>query len=336
MNRCLFFILFMLCCYFYGMARTWQIDILGDEYEMSQVDMLEDYSGKVVSTIIKKNVNDSTTKAVLYIHGYNDYFFQKEMGDEFVKHGYNFYAVDLRKYGRSILDGQRKFEVRDLYEYFADIDSAMSIMKNEGNREIIIMGHSTGGLISSYYLAMNENKHPEIKALILNSPFMDFNLSEVQEKYLLPIVSMLSSMFPNISISQNSNDAYSQSLLKTHYGEWTYNTDWKLPLSPDVTVGWLGAIYKAQKHLQKKANINIPILLMRSDKSIYGDSWNVEFHMGDCVLDVNDISVYGRRLGKNVKELIVKYGLHDIMLSCEPIRYAVYNYIFNWLDNINL
>lgn len=336
MSRCILLILFLICSITCMCSRNWQNDILGDGYKMYRIVMPNDYSGKVVSTIIKKSANTPTYRAVLYIHGFNDYFFQKEMGNIFVEHDYNFYAIDLRKYGRSILDGQRVFEVRSLNEYFADIDSALTIIKYEGNKEIILMGHSTGGLISSYFLAKMGNKYPEIKALILNSPFMDFNLSNTQEEYLLPIVSMLSSIFPNISISQNSSDAYSKSLLNGYHGEWSYNTDWKIPLSPDVTIGWLGAIYKAQKHLQKGVNINIPILLMRSSKSVYGDSWNVEFNKGDCVLNVNEISTYGKRLGENVKELVVKEGLHDIMLSRKPVRYAVYTYIFNWLDYINL
>lgn len=336
MGRYFLLILFLICSFTCMFSRNWQSDILGDGYKSTQVVMHDDYSGKVVSTIVKKSANEPSIKAVLYIHGYNDYFFQKEMGDKFVYHGYNFYAIDLRKYGRSILAGQRKFEVRSLTEYFADIDSALSIIKNEGNTEIVLMGHSTGGLISSYYLAMNNNKNQEIKALILNSPFLDFNLSKMQEKYLLPIVSMFSSLIPNISISQNSNDAYSQSLLKMYHGEWVYNTDWKLPLSPDVTTGWLGAIHKAQKSIQKGADINVPILLIRSNKSVYGSSWNSEFNKGDCVLDVNDISKYGNCLGKNKKELVVKEGLHDIVLSRKPIRDAVYTYIFNWLKDLNL
>ncbi len=30
----------------------------------------------------------------------SDYFFQTEMADQFNQHGYDFYALDLRKYGR--------------------------------------------------------------------------------------------------------------------------------------------------------------------------------------------------------------------------------------------
>ena len=46
-------------------------------------------------------------------------------------------------------------------------------------------------------------------------------------------------------------------------------------------------------------------------------------------LNMDDISKYGRKLGSNVKEVVVKEGLHDLFLSHKPVRDALYNYIFN-------
>lgn len=287
-------------------GRKWNVDILGNDFKYTTIEQPDDYSGKVISTIIKKEPIIKGDRAILYIHGYNDYFFQKEMADTFTAHGYNFYAIDLRKYGRSILKDQTKFEARSLDEYFQDIDSSLYILKEEGISNVILMGHSTGGLISSYYLSSKKDQEGFIKALILNSPFLEFNLSAFQKEYLVPLVSSFSGVFPNISIPQNSNDAYAQSLLRNYHGEWDYNTSWKLPLSPDVTSGWIGAIYKAQQMLHNNANINIPILLMRSDRSIYGEAWTPDFNRGDAVLNVDDISKYGRKLGSNVKEVVVK------------------------------
>lgn len=315
-------------------SREWSSDILGNDYINATILLPDDYSGKIKATIIKKKTTQNYRKSVLYIHGYNDYFFQSELGDKFTEKGYNFYAIDLRKYGRSIINGQNKFEVRDLKEYFTEIDSAIHIIKENKCDEIILIGHSTGGLIASYYIMETHNKEC-IDALILNSPFLDFNLSKLEEDYLLPIVSKISNLTPNISISQNSNDGYAQSLLKKYHGEWDYNTEWKMPISPDVSFGWLSAIHKAQKALHTEASINIPILLMRSNISIYGNKWCEEFNRGDVVLDVNDISYYGRKLGPSVKELVVKEGLHDIFLSRKPIRETVYKYLFNWLDSIS-
>lgn len=333
MKRYVLLCLLCVLCVAFGYAGEWKKDILGGDYKTKRFDMPDDYSGKVVTTVIKRKSSEPSTRAVLYIHGYNDYFFQKEMGDEFAERGYNFYAVDLRKYGRSILDGQRKFDVRKLDEYFADINTALNVMKSDGNVEIILMGHSTGGLTAAYYMVERGSDCSLIKALVLNSPFLDMNLSDSQEKYLLPLLSTVSGVVPKISIEQNSNDAYSQSLLKKYHGEWDYDTEWKMPLSPPVTVGWLGAVHKAQMKLQKGAAIPVPVLLMRSDKSVSGTEWKESFNKGDCVLDVNEISTYGRKLGKHVQELVVKEGLHDLMLSRKPVRLALYDYLFNWLDN---
>lgn len=188
-------VFFLIVCLVSVNARDWNADILGNGYEKTTLVMQNDYSGKVVSTVVRKRVKELSNKAVLYIHGYNDYFFQKEMGDTFVNHGYNFYAVDLRKYGRSILRHQRLFEVRNLNEYFADIDSALNVIKADGNIDIVLMGHSTGGLISSYYIEESRGVNQPIRALILNSPFLDMKLSKVQETYLLPLVAALSGVF---------------------------------------------------------------------------------------------------------------------------------------------
>ena len=80
--------------------------------------MPDDYNGKVVATLVRR-MQPETDRAVLYVHGYNDYFFQSQMADSLNSWGVNFYAVDLRKYGRSLLPGQTPFEVYELEEYFA-------------------------------------------------------------------------------------------------------------------------------------------------------------------------------------------------------------------------
>ena len=114
--------------------------------------MTDDYEGEVVCTLVKRTTDNNTHDAILYVHGYNDYFFQRELGDSVNARGYNFYALDLRKYGRSLRPHQDAFFCKDLGEYFADIDTALATIRSEGNERIWLMGHSTGGLITSYYL----------------------------------------------------------------------------------------------------------------------------------------------------------------------------------------
>ncbi|EMH0102058.1 alpha/beta hydrolase, partial [Acinetobacter baumannii] len=89
-------------------------DILGAGYEQLTLNFPDDYEGKVVATLVRKKATQPTQKAVLYIHGFLDYFFQTEMAEQFNAHGYDFYALDLRKYGRSKLPHQIFYNVLDL------------------------------------------------------------------------------------------------------------------------------------------------------------------------------------------------------------------------------
>ena len=145
------------------MNDIWKSDILGPGFEMRHVDMDDDYAGHVRCTVIRRHADTPSTRGVLYVHGFSDYFFQKAMADTFAEHGYAFYAVDLRRYGRSLMSGDKMFRVRDLTEYFPDIEAGISAMKEDGITEIIMMGHSTGGLTTTLY--MEGHPDPAVRGL---------------------------------------------------------------------------------------------------------------------------------------------------------------------------
>lgn len=312
-------------------AGEWKPDILGNGFEMRHVDQGNDYSGPVRSTIVRLASSCANGVGVLYVHGFNDYFFQSEMAHEFTDRCFDFYAVDLRKYGRSIMDGQEKFQVRDMREYFADIDSAVVQMQADGISRIVLMGHSTGGLICSLYMA--EKPSSAICALILNSPFLDWNQSKFQERILIPVVRSISRLARSVKISQGADDGYARSLLHDFDGEWEYDTDWKLVNSPSVEASWIAAIDEAHQVVQNAPQIQVPILLMHSDRS-YGRDDGAEYGNSDAVLDVADISRYGRQLGFDVTEITVRGGLHDLALSAPAVRRAMYDYMFDWLAKV--
>lgn len=313
---------------------SWKNDpLLGsDGYEVETVVHPDDYSGRVVSTVIRRLPEGKMpSKAVLYIHGYNDYFFQAEMGREFNNSGYGFYAVDLRKYGRSLLPEQRRYEARDMSEYFADIDSAVTRMRRDGVTDIVLMGHSTGGLISSLY--MEHRPAQEIKAMILNSPFLDWNFIGFMRNVAIPMAASVGKWLPDIEMSQGDDTTYGESLLKSKHGEWEYDTTLKLLEPAPITLGWVHAIDAGHKRLMKNGRvIDVPIYLMRSRRSVSPKGWSMEANSGDAVLNVDSISSRGRRLGSHVTEAIVESGLHDLLLSRQSVRRAVYNAMFRWLN----
>lgn len=311
----------------------WLPDILGTGFEMQYIPHPDDYSGHVRSTVIRRLAKGTSRKAVLYVHGFSDYFLQYEMADMFAAKGYNFFAVDLRKYGRSLMAGQKMFQVRDIHEYFADIDAAVDIIGGEGNTEIILLGHSTGGLTTSLY--MTEAPSPLIKALVLNSPFLDWNLPPFLHNVAMPIVSILGSILPNVKVGQKPDRGYAESLSTRYGGEWDYRVDWKPDILPDPDMGWVRAIHKAQQQLRQR-KINVPILLMHSAESVKNGDPKEKYSRADAILDVEAISHYGCRLGSDVTEITFVGGLHDLALSRKEIREKMYHSMLHWLREHDL
>lgn len=82
--------------------------MLGPPYERQTINLGTDDEGPVVATLVRRRAERPSGRAVLYVHGFVDYFFQTHLADFFAERGWDFYALDLRKYGRSLLPGQTR------------------------------------------------------------------------------------------------------------------------------------------------------------------------------------------------------------------------------------
>ncbi|MBB3187908.1 alpha/beta hydrolase [Microbacter margulisiae] len=336
MKRLAAFILFafITLSVFSQVKCTYVPDILGDGFQKTTLDMGVDYSGPVVATLIRKLNPDTTVhKAVLYIHGYDDYFFQKDMANEYIKHGYNFYALDLRKCGRSILPGQIKFDVRNVVEYYGEIDEALQIIHQEKNHWVLLSGHSMGGLVASVYAEDRIGKE-KFDALFLDSPFFDWNVSPVVRATILPIAADEGSRHPEKTRKGPDYSLYGESLNKNFKGEWNYNLEWKMLQVPVMTYGWISAMYNAIQRVQDGLHIQKPVLVMISDRSIHPKTWTNDLFKADAVLNVNSIKKYAANIATNVQIIQIHDGMHDLVLSPKPVRDVVYKDLFNYLSTI--
>lgn len=316
------------CSALYGQV-TYFADILGHGFKQATIVQPSDYEGSVTCTIIKKQTPEKSDKAVLYVHGFNDYFFQEEMAERFIKEGYNFYAVDLRKYGRSYLANQKFNNVRDLSEYFADIDTVLNIIKSEGSDKILLSGHSTGGLTVSLYAAERSGKEM-FDAILLNSPFFDLNVKSVLKKTAIPVIVKRAEKHPETTISAGLSPLYGESLHKDAHGEWSYNLGWKPHIAPPVNFGWIRAIHLGQLKLAQGLQINKPVLVLHSAKSIEEKKWSDVMFTGDAVLNVDEIAKQAQNIVGQYSIQAIQGGMHDLILSRKPVREEVYSTIFNW------
>jgi len=304
-------------------------DTLKNGFEQLTIQQPDDYEGKVVTTLVRKISSAKPSHAVLYVHGKNDYFFQTEMAGKYLENGYDFYAVDLRKYGRSYRKHQIFNNTRDIREYYADLDTALKIIRKQGYRYVLLSGHSTGGLIVSCYAEDRTGKEL-FDALFLNSPFLDMNLSPLLKKIVLPILARKGVKHPDDVFKTTPDSLYGKSLHKKFYGEWEFN-DWKKFASAPMNDGWLHAIHEAQLRIHARMHIHKPILVMCSGASGYDTKWTENFHKTDEVLNVKDIQKYAPYLGDKLTLEVIPGAVHDLVLSVKPVRTEVYSKLFEWL-----
>ncbi|MDR1592981.1 MAG: alpha/beta hydrolase [Prevotellaceae bacterium] len=306
-------------------------DILGNGFRQLTIGLKPDCEGEVVCTLIDAGIVQFD-RSVLYIHGFSDYFFQTEMATQFRNNRYNFYALDLRKCGRSIRPWQTPCNLYSISDYFEDIDAAITQIRKESPGKLVVVGHSTGGLALAMYL--NNRPKIDVSALVLNSPFLDLNISPVLKKVGLPIVSFVAKFFPDIRIKKGLSLNYGYSISKNRHGEWEYNEEWKPLAVSEVRASWLRAIYCAHRELRRGLSIDCPTLVMRSDKSFKSREWTDAFLCSDAVLNVESIRKYAPLLGKNVSEIVVTGGMHDLFLSASEVRETAYRRMFEWLEGV--
>ncbi len=312
-----------------GYSLSGTDSLINQSYEVVTFKQDADYEGEVVATLLHRAPDTASTKAMLYIHGYGDYYFQYHVGEFFRDLGYHVYALELRKYGRSLLPHQRPNYTRSMTEYFPDIDKAISYIRDAGQETIVLNGHSTGGLTASLYAARGENRS-DINALLLNSPFFAFSGSGV-EKAGISLFAGLSRFNKKAYLPRESTGLYGRSIHDDYVGEWDYNLTWKPIDGFPLYYSWLKAIRGGHKQVRKGLNLEIPVLVLHSDSSYVGDTLSPQALRMDAVLDVDLMHKRAQNLGEQVTIEVVEDAMHDVFLSREEVRREAFRRTEVWL-----
>ncbi len=310
-------------------APAWAPDVLPG-FEALTIALPDAYDGPAVATLVRRPAPRPGGRAVLYLHGFVDYFFQEHMALAYNERGYDFYALDLRRHGRSLSPHQRPNYCKDLREYYAEIDRAIALIGAEGHGRLLLNGHSTGGLTAALYA--HEGAHRDrVAALFLNSPFVDLNATPAQRAQAAVVVP-LGAVLPHLPLGGLVSPLYTQSVHRDHHGAWSFDLRWKPIAGHPTYAGWLRAIVQGQRRLQAGLRIACPVLLMHAARSYVGKAWCDDFTRADCVLNVEHMRRYGPGLGRDVKLVAVEGGLHDLVLSAPPVRARVFAELFAWLE----
>lgn len=320
---------------------AWTDDLLGAPYEHHVIDLGTDPDGEghITATLVRRRWTRSTPPkaAVLYVHGFTDYFFQKEMAEFYVKRGIAFYALDLRKCGRSLGDGHTAHYVSTLDHYAVELEQALAIVREETDAPVLLSAHSTGGLIVPLWLD-RLNRTPGgtrgagIVGLILNSPWFDMQGPALLRTVGTPLIRAVSLVLPKERIRMPPAEAYGKSLVSS--GEWDYDVALKPLAGFPVTFGWLSAIRRGHRRLQRGLDIGVPSLVLRSTKSRIVLKYGPEVDTADAVLDVKQIARWAGCLGDAVTSVPIEGARHDVFLSLPEPRKAAYAEVDRWVKGV--
>ncbi|MBD8505474.1 alpha/beta hydrolase [Hoyosella sp. G463] len=312
---------------------TWTADILGDDFEQCTIELGTDPDGEgeIVATLVRHVPPDgrfpAAHSAALYVHGYSDYFFQRHLAEAFAAAGHAFYAIDLRKCGRSQRAGLTPHFVTDLAVYDEELGAAIDIMRAEllagaGDR-IVVSAHSTGGLIVPLWLDRLEQTEGGtssrgIIGMVLNSPWFDMQGSWWLRSVGTAAIDAVGRVQP-LRIAQDAKfDGYGTSLHRERHGQWEFDTEWKPYGGYAARFGWLRAVRRGHLQLHRGLETGVPSLILRSDRTWFSPHYQPEIDTVDCVLDVRQIAKWSGCVGNRVSVVPITGARHDVFLSNEP------------------
>ena len=305
------------------------------------IDLHPDEEGPVATTVVVHVPEDDPAMGgpgrplrqhpdfvFLAIHGWNDYFYQVELARAVSAAGGRFYAVDLRKYGRSLREGQTFGFIRDLASYDEEIHACTDLVYEEhrGRLPLVIYGHSTGGLVAALWA----DRHPgAAQGLVLNAPWLEYHGSTMARQIGAPVVDMLARLSPASVIPSGDGDFYQRAI-----------TAWRPPAAGDgdpdsadasaaATARATGAAANGPDPQARGEDSDDPFwttgwtpdpAFRTSARSITGETWTEGFRAADSVLDVAQIWKRVPDLGAHTTLVKLEDAVHDVTLSRRDVR----------------
>lgn len=320
----------------------WQPDPLGDGYRQHVIELGADPDGEgdIVAVLVRREVraDEAVHGAVLYVHGFSDYFFQTDLADFLAARGLAFHALDLRKSGRARRGGQTAHYVSDLALYDDELERALAIVaETHPGLPVVVVAHSTGGLVVPLWLdrRRTDGRVEPVAGLVLNSPWFDLQGVPSRRGVLTQVLRVLAKTMPMRRLALPPG-VYGRTLHTSGTGEWDFDLEMKPLEGFPVTVGWLNAVRRGHARLHRGLDVGVPSLVLSSDRSHFSLVYSDLSDRADTVLDVAQIARWAGCLGGQTTVVPVAQARHDVFLSLARPRERAYAVLGTWLDQLSL
>lgn len=317
-------------------ALDWQPDILeGYRQHVFELGPDPDGEGEAAAVLVRREptTDEPVRGAVLYVHGFADYFFQTELADFFAERGHAFYALDLRKCGRARRSGQTAHYVSDFVLYDEELDLALAaVAEAHPGLPVLLAAHSTGGLVLPLWLERRARRAATapVAGLVLNSPWFDLQGSPARRGVMTQALRVLAKASPHTAIKAPPGP-YGGTLHVSGTGEWEFDLALKPLAGFPVTVGWLNAVRRSHAALHRGLDLRVPSLILRSDATYFSTAYSERCERADLVLDVAQIARWAGCLGGETTIVPVEGARHDVFLSLPEVRKRAYEVLDDWL-----
>ncbi|WP_230928781.1 alpha/beta hydrolase [Dietzia aurantiaca] len=321
-----------------GSAAEWDPDLLGPAYRRRELPlgMDPDGEGPISATLVRHEEAPADPVAVvLVVHGLSDYFFHTHLAEFLAARGIATFGVDLRKCGRSRREGLTPHFTTDLERYDDELDQSLAVIASEHpGLPVVVAAHSTGGLVVPLWLARRRDggRLDPVVGLILNSPWFQLDVPDRTRRILDPVIRTIASVRPYYRLPLPSSDLYVTSTHAEHDGDFHYDLTLKPPGGVGVRAGWLAAVRRAQRRLQRGLDLPLPVLLLRSTASSVGRRGASVDVDTDLILDVRSMERFADRVSADVTEVPVEGARHDVLLSRPDVLEVVFDRLGTWLD----
>lgn len=340
-------------------SGEWLPDILGAGFTAKSLALPRDDEGELSATLVRylpaddPQVIPGTTQkpgfTFLYLHGWNDYFFQREMARHIALAGGQFFALDLSKYGRSWRAWQTFGWTDNLLSYDLDLGAAIEEI-NVLNPDLpfVLSGHSTGGLIASYWAKRHRD---QLDSLVLTAPWIEMPKGVVQRKGVFTVGRLLGRKYAKRPMPgpedpgtyQSSNTGWDTAVdgklpveLQAWKDDpaisgWPLVPQWKGTSNAVIRLGWLGAIAAAQNQILDSKPLQVPTFFVTSTQSYFGKRCRKNMY-ADSVLNVETLGESAWRISNHLC-LQRLCGKHDPTLSLPPHRQVFWAQLHQWMSS---